>query len=217
MFAGSTFALPGRRAPLRAVAGLIVAAASWGTACAAQGAENSPGRRALLRFDPLSNPRPPYLVETPEREAKAGCVYSHFCERLKRQVWAIRRADGGFSHALGEGSTQPGPAMDIRGTDEEKKKKLEETDPDLLRHLQREGGTAFFRLMGDNTWRLVDPPATHSTIYDLETQRRWEWVNGRYIPVSSAPFAYLWRVVDGKYVPADGEVLLDGCPSCGDQ
>jgi len=171
--------------------------------------------RALLRFDPLhhmsGSPDLATLVPVTEQEAKTGCVYSHFSERLNRRVWAIRQTNGQFSHALGEGTTQPGPSFDIRGTTEEKREKLVQIDSDLLKKLERQGGFVYFTLSQDNRWQL-DPTSDHATVYDAETQYRWEWANGRYIPISSAPFAYRWRVINGRYVPVEASPLLEtGC------
>ena len=177
----------------------------WGRACRA--AQVAQDHRALLRFDPLGYapdaPDRATLVPVTEQEVKVGCIYSHFSERLNRRVWAIWQANGQFSHALGEGTTQPGPAFDIRGTTEEKRAKLEQTDYELLRKMDRQGGYVYFRLNQDNSWQLAPSTSDHATIYDAETQYCWEWAYGRYIPISSAPFAYRWRVVNGSYVPVE--------------
>ncbi|MGO9110910.1 MAG: hypothetical protein ACLP9L_16945 [Thermoguttaceae bacterium] len=186
-----------------------------GAACAALGADPAQDDRALLRFDPLrhapDSPDRETLVPVAEQEAKVGCIYSHFSERLNRRVWAIRQANGQFSHALGEGTTQPGPMLDIRGTREEKLEKLAQTDMDLLKKLERQGGYAYFTLNQHNRWQL-DPVSDHSTIYDAETLYRWEWSNGHYCRITSAPFAYRWRVVNGNYAPVEEPSSSDtGC------
>ena len=193
-----------RRCGFVYLAGVTVAAAliagAWRDV---RGADTTQGARVLFRFDPLHHaPNSPYratLVPVSEQDAKVDCVYSHFSERLDRRVWAIRHANGQFSHALGEGTTQPGPAFDIRGTTEEKENKLEQTDSELLKKLKRQGGFVYFTLDRNNRWQL-NPSADHATIYDAETRYRWEWAYGRYVPISSAPFAYRWQVVNGGYV-----------------
>jgi hypothetical protein len=184
---------------------------------AARGADPAQDDRAVLRFDPLRyTPDAPFratLVPVTEQEVKAGCVYSHFSERLNRRVWAIRQANGQFSHALGEGTTQPGPVFDISGTAEEKREKLEQADSDLLKKLAQQGGFVYFTLNHDDRWQL-DPTSDHATIYDAETQYRWEWAYGRYIPISSAPFAYRWQVVHGGYVPLEDPSSLETRQEC---
>ena len=79
---------------------------------------------------------------------------------------------------------------------------MEQTDIELLKKLDRQGGYVYFRLSQDNRWQL-DSLSTHPTIYDVETQFCWEWSNGRYCRITSAPFAYRWRVVNGQYVPVE--------------
>jgi hypothetical protein len=164
----------------------------------ASGADSPADGREIERYDPISGE----LVPVPEGETRVGSVYKHFSGRLNRRVWGIRQANGQFSHALGEGTTQSAPSLDIRHTLAEKTRKLEQVNRDLLMQLEREGGTVFFKLTRDDKWQLASG-ANHPTIYDIETNRRWELVNGLYLPVSSAPFAYQWRAVDGDYVPLD--------------
>jgi hypothetical protein len=203
---------------IRRVASACFAMSAVGLAIAAgaaRGADPGQDDRGLLRFDPIRyTPEMAdraTLVPISEQEAKAGCIYSHFSEPLNRRVWAIRQADGHFSHALGEGTSQPGPAFDIRGTLEERRDKLEQADSDLLKKLGRQGGFVYFKLNHDDRWQL-DSIADHATIYDAQTRYRWEWAYGRYVPISSAPFAYRWQVVDGRYLPvADALPWETGC------
>ncbi len=179
---------------------------------AVRGADPTQDDRVILRFDPLRQAPASVdranLTPIPEQELKVGCIYSHFSEKLNRRVWAFWQANGQFSHALGEGTTQPGPALDIRGTFEERQEKLEQADKELLKKLDRQGGYVYFRLSHDNRWQL-DPLSAHSTIYDVETQFCWEWSNGRYCRLTSAPFAYRWRVENGQYVPVEDSFASD--------
>jgi hypothetical protein len=182
--------------------GLIVLA----TLCAdfALGADAPTPDRRLLRYDPVISA----LVPLAESEARAGCVYSHYSERLRRRVWAICQPDGGFSNALGVGTTQSSRALDIRESIEAKVARLEQVDKELA---QRVGlsGMVYFCLGADDRWQL-DRNSTRPTVYDLETMFRWEWgVNG-YVRVSSAPFAYRWQVVDGRYVALPGAQVTGG-------
>jgi hypothetical protein len=193
----------------------FAAAVTAGTVRAARGAVPAQDDHALLRFDPFHyKPDAPdrgTLAPVTEQELKKGCVYSHFSERLNRRVWAIRQANGQFSHALGEGTTQPGLAFDMRATTEEKRDKLEQTDLDLFQKLDRLGGRVYFKLSRDGNWRL-DPASDHATVYDAETQYRWEWAYGHYVRISSAPFAYRWQIVNGNYLPEEDPASVEtGC------
>ncbi len=195
---------------LRLGAGLIV----WATLCADStlGADAPAPDKRLLRYDPIVNA----LVPLAASEARAGCVYSHYSERLQRRVWAIRQPDGGFSNALGAGTTQSSRTLDIRESLEAKVARLEQVDKQLA---QRVGlsGIVYFCLGADDRWQL-DRNATHPTVYDLETLFRWDWSDKRYVRVSSAPFAYRWQVVDGRYVglpepqASGGGAVFCGCP-----
>jgi hypothetical protein len=192
---------------VRIAAGAIGLAIVAGASSIGRGAD-SQDDRGMLRFDPISGK----MVPVPEGEAKAGCVYSHFSQRLNRRVWAIRQPDGQFSHALGEGTTQSAPSLDMRGTVEERRARLAQVDNDLLQQLARAGGVAYLSLNQAGQW-VLDRTATHATVYDIETGYRWECVNQKYIPVSGA-YGYRWAVVNGDYVSVGDDRAMGDCP-CG--
>ena len=72
----------------------------------------------------------------------------------------------------------------MRATTEEKRDKLEQTDLDLFQKLNLLGGRVYFKLSRDGNWWL-DPASDHATVYDAETQYRWEWAYGRYVRISA--------------------------------
>ncbi len=202
---------------------LVVIAAA---ATTLHGADLAQVDRSLFRYDPFQHaPAAPdrgTLMPVAEHEAKTGCAYSHFSDRLNRRVWAIRLANGQFFDALGEGTSQSVAALDIPWTilmkpeNAAKRAQLTKADQKLLKRLNRYNGAVYFRLNQDDTWSL-DPNAGHPTVFDAQTKNRWEWTYGRYVPTSSAPFAYRWQVVDGRYVPlADPSSLGIDCPILSD-
>jgi hypothetical protein len=191
------------------LASILVLAIVSGTPALA--ADTPPDDRTILRYNPVVGA----LVPVPENEAKPGCVYSHFSERLHRRVWAIRQADGQFSNALGEGTTQPGRALDMRESVEARIEKLQQVNNEVLKRLQRQGGAVYFRLSKDDRWEL-DPLSDHATIYDPETMFCWEWSWGQYVRLTSAPFAYRWQVIDGRYIPVKEQPSIVAGPDfCG--
>ncbi len=188
-----TFARSPRNSLHGLTAGLVALAALLAEPALA--ADVPPPGKDLLRYDPITDT----LVSVAESEARVGCVYSHYSERLHRRVWAIRQADGGFSNAFGETTTQSGWALEVRASREEYEAKLEEVDRQLLQRVGM-GGVVYFALRKDGRW-ILDRNSTHPTVYDAETKFRWEWSGDGYARVSSAPFAYRWDVVDGRFIP----------------
>ena len=178
-----------------AVAGIGLAT-NPGGACDAAEADAVNDKLAILRLDPVSHT----LFAVAPNETKAGCIYSHFDEKANRRVWSFRQSDGRFWYALGEGTTQPARSMDLRRSLEERREILEQVDREFAQKLERTGGLAFLRLNHDNQWEL-DRVATIPTIYNAETGERWDWANGRYVPVVSSS-GYHWAVRDGQYEPA---------------
>ena len=190
---------------IRLAVGIVALAVIAWAAYAAGSEDPAQDTTSILRFDPLhrlrGGPDRGILAPISEQELRVGCVYNHYSARLNRRVWAIWRT-GGFWHALGEGTTQSAPALDvdIPKISQEEREKLTKEHRDLLKKLEREPGSVFCSLDKNNMWKL-DPTAGHATVYDAETQYRWEWAYNRYLPTSSAPFVFRWLVVDGQYVP----------------
>ena len=207
---------------MRMVVGIVALAVIAWAACAAGGVDPAPAQAqdttSILRYDPLHHFRPGpdrgVLPSIAEQELREGCVYNHFSARLNRRVWATWQG-GGFWHALGPTTTQSALALDIDlpKFTQEQRNKLTKEQRDLLKKVEREPGQVFCSLVYDPDekglmWKL-DPTASNATVYDAETQYRWDWAYGRYMRASSAPFAFRWLVVDGRYVPADAPPAVD--------
>ena len=88
--------------------------------------------------------------------------------------------------------------FDLRMTDEEAKQALKNIDPKLAFEVSTEVGIkVFLRLEADNTWKLVRTKSV-SSIYDLETDLRWEKQWNRYLPVIHL-CGDNWQYRDGSY------------------
>lgn len=187
-----------------ALRGFVCVAVAWiglatalGAFGAATGADDTSDKSAILRLDPIKHK----LFAVGASELKAGCIYSHFDEKSNRRVWSFWQSDGRFWHALGEGTTQPARSLDLRGSRESNLEILEQVDREFAQKVERSGGLAFLRLNHENQWEL-DRVATIPTIYNAETGDRWDWTNGRYVPVVSSS-GYRWAVSERQYVPVE--------------
>jgi hypothetical protein len=172
---------------------LLTQASSQAQAPANQGEVD---RTVIERFDPFSNA----LVAVPSAEIKPGHLYKRFSERMGRRVWSLALPGGGFEYAMAPGSTQPARLLDLRATEQQMREELLERAPDLAAAIDVRGGTAFVRLMPDDTWQVVQQP-TIGNVFDLETSRRWEWHGARRVAVMHT-LGYEWSVVDDTLVPA---------------
>jgi hypothetical protein len=152
-------------------------------------------RTVVQRFDPFKDE----LIAVPAAEIKPGFLYNRYSERMGRRVWSLALPGGGFEYAMAPGSTQPARLLDLRATEAQMREELLERAPELAQVLDVRGGTAFVRLMPDNTWQVVQQP-TIASVFDLETSRRWEWHGVRRVAVLHT-LGYEWSVVDGQFVP----------------
>ena len=152
-------------------------------------------RDTVYRFDVLSDS----LVPVPREELRVGCIYNYFNPRLNRRTWSYLQHDGTFWHALGEGTTQEAPRLDIRGTEEQRKQRLSER-PDLAKEYSTTGGKVFVRLTKDGRW-VIAGVRILATIYDAETGQLWDRYGEKYIPVVHT-YGRRWAVRNGKYGPA---------------
>ena len=152
--------------------------------------------RQVKRFDPVT--REPALV--PADEILQGKIYQHYNKRMGRRVWAFAREGGTFSHALGEGTTQPTSRFDLPFSTEQQMAIVAEVAPRWARALEQIGSKIFVRLQVDDNWKLVQHAAI-PCLYDLETQRRWEWHGDRRVAVGHSA-GYRWLVEEGRYRPA---------------
>jgi hypothetical protein len=152
----------------------------------------------IMRFDPISD----HLVSVPLDEVKPKYLYFHYNPKFNRQVWSFAEEGGTFGHALGPGTLQAGSRLDIQATEAEKMDRLRELAPQLAERTRVFVGSVFVRLNDDGEWDLAGRSGV-SSIYDLETGRRWEWHAGRRIPITHR-LGWQWEYFDGKYVPAGG-------------
>jgi hypothetical protein len=159
-------------------------------------AEKQPATPAggIFRLDP-----PDKLLPVSRDELKPGVVYWHDSPTLGRPVWSFLQANGQFWHAFGPGTTQAVEHFDLRMTEEERKAALKKIDPRLAFDVSATGAKVFFRLEADNKWKLVRTNSVPS-IYDLETNQRWEKQWDRYLPVIHF-CGDTWEHRKGWYVP----------------
>lgn len=183
---------------------IVLATVAWALAlsalsssrAAAPAAQTEVDRSVVQRFDPFSDA----LVAVPPAEIKPGFLYNRYSERMGRRVWSLALPGGGFEYAMAVGSTQPARRLDLRATEQQMREELLERAPELAAALDVRGGTAFVRLMPDETWQVVQQP-TIGNVFDLETSRRWEWHGVRRVAVMHT-LGYEWSLLDGEFVPA---------------
>lgn len=127
-------------------------------------------RDTVYRYDLLAQE----LVPAPRKEWKPGHVYYRFHAGLGRHVWSIAGPDGGFRYAIGPGSVQQTRQFDLRASPEERQRQLRTRAPEMARLLEIQGTLPTVRLGADDRWDLNVGP-TVTSVFDLETGRRWEW------------------------------------------
>jgi hypothetical protein len=190
------------------VLGLAACALGAGRMAAAQDASVAApavGQDVVQRFDPINN----RIVDVPPAEIKPGFLYNHYHAGLGRRVWSVATPDGGFLYAMAPGSVQPARALDLRATEQQLRTELIQREPELAKLLDIRGGTASVRLTPNETWEVVAQP-TISSVFDLETGRRWEWHGRRRVAVVHT-YGYEWTLVDGRFMPS---VVYAGAPGC---
>lgn len=154
-------------------------------------------RDTVYRFDLLAQE----LVPVPRKEWKPGHVYYRFHSRLGRHVWSIAGADGGFRYAIGPGSVQQTRQFDLRATPEERQRLLRTRAPEMARLLEIQGTLPTVRLDADEGWQLNVGP-TVTSVFDLETGRRWEWHGSEPVGVIHSGGS-LWSATETAYLPID--------------
>jgi hypothetical protein len=172
-------------------------AVSWGASSAAgQPPEAPTDATTVYRFDPLRDE----LVAVPAEEIAPGYVYNRYSPTMGRRVWSLALEGGGFEFAMAPGSVQQAALLDLRATAEELREELLEQAPELAKIMDIRGAVAHMRLTEDDRWELVQQ-TTISSVFDLETSRRWEWHGPRRVAVMHTT-GYEWMLVDGKFLPA---------------
>lgn len=130
---------------------------------------------------------------------RGGHIYNRFDPATRSWVWSKADASGGLHFAMGEGSVQPARMFDLRGTDAERQRILEQRAPELARLLTIQGARPMLRLDATGRWELGPTPCV-SSVYDLGTRERWEWHHdkpSRVVHVGGAR----WDIAAGRYVP----------------
>lgn len=158
-----------------------------------QTAEDLPAPRGTIyRLEPPSK-----LVPVSADELKPGVIYLHDDPHVGRPVWSFVQDNGRFWHAFGPGTTQALIHFDLQMTEDEALETLRKIEPKLAFEVTNEGARVFLRLQADNTWKLVRINSVPS-IFDLETNQRWEQQWGRYLPVTHN-CGDTWAYRNGQY------------------
>jgi hypothetical protein len=188
------------------MAAAFIAGSLHGQEPVAPGAAASEDRAAIFRYDPFEQK----LIAVPAHEVKPGYLYLRYSELLKRRVWSMGRADGGFDYAMAIGSVQPAWRLDLRATPEQQRQTLLARAPELANMMDIRGARASVQLERSGSWELMRRP-TIASVYDEETLRRWEWHGERRVGVLHTG-GYEWLLVDGNFVPATGAPMAVGFP-----
>ncbi len=139
------------------------------------------------------------LEPVPSELLRPGHVYSRFDSASGRWAWSKADARGGLCYAMGEGTVQPARMFDLRGTDAERQRILEERAPELARLLAIQGARPMLKLDAMGCWGLGPTPSV-SSVYDTSTGERWEWHADEPSRVTHVG-GRRWDVVDGRFVP----------------
>lgn len=150
------------------------------------------------------------LVLVSPKEIKKGLAYNYYNERLGQREWGFANGDGSFQYAFGEGTVLPTDRFDLRLSEAAQNQLLERGAPGLQQALAQTGARPALRLNAAGRWELLSYRSI-ARVFDLETGHRWEWHGKRRVAVLHT-YGDQWRIVDGRYVPATGPVvLLSGC------
>ncbi len=168
------------------------------TACLAVEASTGEVRRA--------DPRSGEPVPVDPAQIKPGKIYSHFSPRHNRYVWAYAVEGGGFSYALGPGSTELPENFDLATSSRETQQLVEEAAGTWFEKSRTEASKIYVRLGTDGRWEVV-PTRTIRSHYDLDSGLRWEWHGRRRVSVLNSR-GYHWGFNGKSYVPASSPVVL---------
>lgn len=154
-------------------------------------------RDTVYRYDLLAQE----LVPVPRAEWKPGHVYYRFHPERGRHVWSIAGPAGGFRYVIGPGSVQQTRQFDLRASAEERQRQLRTRAPEMARLLEIQGTLPTVRLGMDDRWDINVGP-TVTSVFDLETGRRWEWHGTVPVGVihSGGP---RWSATEMAYRPID--------------
>jgi hypothetical protein len=178
------------------MAAMLIAGSARAQEPVAPGAAAAEDHAAIFRYDPFERK----LIAVPAGEVKAGYLYFQYSAPLKRRVWSIGRARGGFDYAIAPGGVQPAWRLDLRATPEQQRQELLRRAPELANIMDIRGSRAYVQLDDQGEWQLMVRP-TIPNLYDELTLRRWEWHGERRVGVLHTG-GYEWLLVDGAFVPA---------------
>ena len=152
-------------------------------------------RNSIYRVDP--NIR--RLNVVPQDEIRLGFVYKYYNPKLEKHVWGIAIEGGKFRYAMGPGSMQPADRFDLRLTELEKQRLIDESAPALSRGVQGLGRKVYAQLKENDEWD-IHLSTSIPKVYDQLTQRRWEWHGTRRLGVLHTYGPY-WTWEEGSYLP----------------
>jgi hypothetical protein len=137
--------------------------------------------RQILAFKPTTGE----LIPVTAAELRPGNIYSHYSERLGRQVWSICGPDKKFWNAFGAGTCQGVHLFEWEERMDAKQQeaaldRLKKLNPGVYEQYVQEGSPVFLELGRDGRWTVTR--TSIAAINDAETGGRWEWQFGRYIP-----------------------------------
>lgn len=160
-------------------------------------AAEGPTLASVRRPDPRSSD----LVPVDPGEVKPGKIYNHFSQRHGRYVWAYANDSGGFSYALGTGSSELPDNFDLVTSSSETQELVEEKAGTWAKQSRSEGKQILVRLGADEKWQIVRG-RTIRAHFDIDSGRRWEWHGRRRVAVLHT-HGDLWGYNGSRYVPVN--------------
>ncbi len=185
-------------------------------------ASNEPLAAPVRRPDPSSGT----LVSVDAQQIKPGKIYNFFSQLHGRYVWGYAKKGGGFSYALGMGSTELPSHFDLVTTPSKTKELIEAEAGPWAERSRQLGSQILVRLGEDEKWKIVRGRTIRSH-YDIDSGdinsgdinsgnidsgdinsrsinsgRRWEWHGNRKVAVLHSN-GYLWQYSDHWYTPAN--------------
>ncbi|QEG34373.1 hypothetical protein [Bythopirellula goksoeyrii] len=139
------------------------------------------------------------LVLVPPSEIKPGYAYYFYSSVLKRRVWGFATEENTFEYAFGEGTILPTSRFDLRLSEQDQERILEERVPRLKQDIEGLGRSPAAQLDASGNWKLLSY-TTSARVFDMLTSERWEWHGKRRLGVVNV-YGNLWQIVDGEYVP----------------
>lgn len=152
---------------------------------------------SVRRPDPITG----ILISVDSEQIKPGKIYNYFSQLHERYVWGYAKEGGGFTYALGRGSTELPSHFDLVTTPGETKEFIEAEAGPWVEKSRRLGRQILVRLGEDEKWKIVRGRTIRSH-YDIDSGRRWEWHGNRKVAVLHSN-GYQWQYSDNWYTPAN--------------